>query len=65
MNVLGYLLDDSKHEVEGLILPKGGCVKDQTFVDDTTLYLKGSWANMNRTKVVLEIFCKTWGAKVN
>jgi hypothetical protein len=33
------MLDDSKHKVEGLSLPKGGHVRDQTFVNDTTLYL--------------------------
>ncbi len=64
-DVLGYLLDDPKHEVEGLILPKGRCVKDQTFANDTALYLKGSRANMNRTKVVLEIFYRASRAKVN
>jgi hypothetical protein len=51
--------------VEGLILPKGKCVRDQTFADDIALYLKGLRANMNRTKAVLEIFCRALGAKVN
>jgi hypothetical protein len=42
MDVLGHMLDDTKHKVEVLTLPKGGCVRDQTFVDDTALYLKGT-----------------------
>ncbi len=42
MDVLGHILDDPKHEIEGLHLPKGGCVWDQTFMDDTAFYLKGS-----------------------
>ncbi len=27
-NVLGHMLDDPKHEIKGLHLPKGGCVRD-------------------------------------
>ncbi len=27
-NVLDHMLDDPKHEIEGLHLPKGGCVRD-------------------------------------
>jgi hypothetical protein len=47
-NVLGHMLDDPKHEIEGLHLPKGGCVQDQTFADDTALYLKGSPSNLSK-----------------
>lgn len=38
---------------------------DQTFADDTTLYLQGTRSNMERTQKVLDIFCKTSGAKIN
>lgn len=34
-NVLGHMLDDPKHEIKGLFLPKGGYVRDQNFADDT------------------------------
>jgi hypothetical protein len=26
LDVLGHMLDDPKHEIEGLHLPKGGCI---------------------------------------
>jgi hypothetical protein len=48
-NVLGYMLEDPKHGIEGLILPKRGCIWNQTFADDTALYLKGSHTNMSKT----------------
>ncbi len=65
MDVLGHMLDDPKHEIEGMYLPKGGCVRDQTFADDTTLYLKGSSSNLNKARAVLELFCLASGAKIN
>jgi len=59
------MLDDPKHEIKGLHLPKGGCIRDQTFADNTALYLKGSTSNLNKAQVVLELFCLAFGAKVN
>jgi len=47
-NVLGYMLADPNHGVEGLSLPRGGLIRDQTFVNDTALYLKGTLANMDK-----------------
>ncbi len=64
-DVLGYMLADPKYGVEGLSLPRGGLIKDQTFADDTTLYLQGSPANLDRAQEVLKIFCCASGAKVN
>ncbi len=64
-DVLGYMLADPKHGVESLSLPKGGLIRDQTFADDTTLYLKGTPANMDRAREVLKTFCHASGAKVN
>ncbi len=37
--ILGHMLDDLRFGVEGLALPGGGKVTDQTFADDTALYL--------------------------
>lgn len=37
--VLGYMLEDPKYGIEGLALPRGAQIKDQTFADDTALYL--------------------------
>jgi len=65
IDVLGYMLADPKHGVEGLSLPKGGLIKDQTFANNTALYLKGTPANMDRAQEVLKTFCRASGAKVN
>jgi hypothetical protein len=35
------MLADPRHGIEGLKLPKGGRIRDQTFADDRALYLKG------------------------
>ncbi len=43
-DVLGHMMDDPKHEIKGLHLSKGGCVWDQTFMDDTALYLRAPLA---------------------
>ncbi len=59
------MLDNPKHEIKGLHLPKGGCIWDQTFADDIALYLKGSPNNLSKARVVLELFYLAFGAKVN
>jgi hypothetical protein len=64
-DVLGHMLDVTKYNVEGLTLPKGGCVQNQTFSDDTTLYLKGMKSNMNRMRPILDLFWLASGAKIN
>jgi hypothetical protein len=64
-DVLGHMLDDPVHKIEGLHLPKGGCVRDQTFAEDITFYLKGSPSNLSKAWVVLELFFLASGAKVN
>jgi hypothetical protein len=64
-DVLGHMLEDPRHGIEGLTLPKGGSIKDQTFADDTALYLKGDQSNMDKVQNVLKIFCKASGAKIN
>jgi hypothetical protein len=64
-DVLGYMLVDPKNEVEGLSLPRGGLIRDQTFVDDTTLYLKGTSANLDKAQKVLTTFSAASSVKVN
>jgi hypothetical protein len=59
------MLDDPRFGVEGLTLPGGGKVTDQTFADDTALYLRGTRGNMERTQKVLNTFCMASGAKIN
>ncbi len=64
-DVLGHMLDDHCFGVKGLALPGGGKITDQTFADDTALYLQGMRDNMERMQKVLDIFCKASGAKIN
>jgi len=64
-DVLGHMLDDPRFGVEGLTLPGGRKIRDQTFADDTAVYLQGTRENMERTQRVLDIFCKASGTKVN
>ncbi len=59
------MLDNTKYNVEGLTLPKGGWVQDQTFADDTAFYLKGTKSNMDRMQLVLNIFYFASEAKIN
>jgi hypothetical protein len=64
-DILGYMLIDPRHGIEGLTLPKGGRIRDQTFADDTALYFKGDQGNLDMAKGVLEVFCKASGARIN
>jgi hypothetical protein len=59
------MLEDPRYDIEGLNLPRGGRLRDQTFADDTALYLKGDQANLDMAQGVLETFCIAFGAKVN
>ncbi len=64
-DVLGHMLADPRHGVEGLALPRGGFIRDQTFADDTALYLKGSLPNLDKAQRVLKTFCQASGTKIN
>jgi len=64
-DVLGHMMADPKYGVEGLSLPKGGFIRDQTFTNDTALYLKGSPPNMDRAQNVLKLFCQASRTKIN
>jgi hypothetical protein len=64
-DVLGYMLADPKNKVEGLSLPRGGLIRDQTFADDTALYLKGTSLNLDKAQKVFMTFNAASGAKVN
>lgn len=64
-DVLGYMMADPKHRVEGLSLPRGGLIRDQTFADDTALYFQGSPSNMDKAQDVFKLFCQASGAKIN
>jgi hypothetical protein len=64
-NVLGHMMVDLRYDMEGLSLPRGSFLRDQTFADDTTLYLRGFPHNMDKAQNVLKLFCQTSGAKIN
>jgi hypothetical protein len=64
-DVLGHMLDDPKHEIKGMDLPKGVCVRNQTFADDIALYLKGSPSNLSKVRAIIELFCLPSGIKIN
>jgi len=59
------MMADPRYGVEGLSLPRGGFLRDQTFADDTTLYFKGSPHNMDKAQSILKLFCQASGAKIN
>jgi hypothetical protein len=58
-DLLGHMLADPRNEVEGLSLPRGGLIKDQTFADDTALFLKGTPSNLDKAQKVLSTFSVT------
>jgi hypothetical protein len=57
-DVLGHMLDDHRFGVRGLALPGGGKITDQTFEDDTALYLQGTHDNLERLKKSWTSFAK-------
>jgi len=56
VDVFGHMLDDTKYNVEGLTLPKRGCVWDQTFANDIALYFKGTKSNMDKMQSIPDLF---------
>ncbi len=61
-DVLGYMLADPKYEVEGLSLPKGGLIRNQTFADDMTLWTP---PNLDKAQRVLTLFNSASGIRIN
>jgi hypothetical protein len=59
------MLEDPRYAIEGLTLPRGGRIRDQTFADNTAMYLKGEQVNLDKTHGLLETFCKASGVKIN
>jgi hypothetical protein len=59
------MLEDPRYTIQGLTLPRRGRIRDQMFVDDIALYLKGEQANLDKTHGVLETFYKASGVKIN
>jgi hypothetical protein len=48
-----------------LTSPNGDIIKDQSFVNDMTLYLEGFDLNMEKVKPILANFCKVSSSKIN
>jgi hypothetical protein len=59
------MLADPMNEVVDLSLPRGGLIRNQTFADDTALYLQGTPSNLDKAQKVLTTFCAASRAKVN
>jgi hypothetical protein len=62
-DIMGYMLADPSYKVEGLTLPKGGLVRDQTFTDDTALFLQGSPPNLEGPKMYSTFFVELPGRR--
>lgn len=65
VDAVGYILDDSKYMVEGLTLSKSTHHTTSIFVDDTLLFLKSDYKNLQNIMKVLDLYYMTFGAKIN
>jgi hypothetical protein len=64
-DVLTYMFNDAKYDINGLTLPDGSSVRIQSFVDDMALFLQGDPTNLQKAFDILELFCDASGAKLN
>jgi hypothetical protein len=55
------------YDIEGYLFQGGGggIFRDQSFANDTTIYLKCYIENIDKFKVVLDVFCSTSRLKIN
>lgn len=60
-----YMISDPIYGIKGLQLPNGRILRELLFADDTSLFLRGSKTNLDRTLKVLDLFCAASGAKIN
>lgn len=63
--LLEYVLDDPKHNIEGLILSNQTSHTNSMFADDTSLFLKREPNNMQQTLRVLDTYYEAFRAKIN
>src|SRR4051794_29053226 len=61
-DVLGYMLCDLIHNIEGLTLPDSSILMESFFTDDSSIFLKCTKENLERTFAVLDLFCVGNGA---
>jgi hypothetical protein len=59
------MLDDPKRDVQGLTLPDTTKLTNLMFADDTSLFLRGEPANLDRAMRTLALYCDTLGARTN
>lgn len=64
-DVLGHMLQDPMHGIQGLRLPDGNHCLEMLFADDTTLYLSGTKQNLDAAIRVINLYCSAFGSKVN
>jgi hypothetical protein len=55
-NVLSYLLDNPKYGVIGFNLLGVFVIQDHTFVDNTALYITEKNSNLEKTKIIFNLF---------
>ena len=53
------------HRVQGLSLPLGQSITNQSFIDDTTLYLTGTKENLVAAMDIVEVYCQASCSKIN
>lgn len=64
-HVLSHMINDSTYAVHGLCLSNNSTIYNQCFTDDTTLYLKETLNNLERTFEVLKLFYVVLGSMLN
>jgi len=64
MHALRYMLNHFQFGVKGFTLPIGK-VHDQSFINDIMFFLDGHANNLEKVKSTFDVFCKTYGAKIN
>ena len=56
-DVLGHMISDPKHGIQGLLMPDGSELREVIFANNTNLYLQGTKENLQQVYNVLDRFC--------
>jgi hypothetical protein len=60
-NALAHILNDTSHDIQGLMLPNHKSISKLSFADDSILYLLGTSNNLDKAKLALDAFCLAFG----
>lgn len=63
--VLGHMICDPAYGIEGITLPDSSILQKSFFADESSIFIKGTKENMERTFKVLDLFCEGSGARMN